>query len=375
LVGGHTWRRRLWWAVGAMAVAALALRVAVGVRAAARVPPAPSGAAAQDAGTPLGGTPAPGFRLVDQFGRPVSLASLRGRAVVLAFVDSQCTTICPLTAATLAEAQDDLGPLARRVALVAVNVNPAASSVADVWRWSAEHGMLHRWEFLTGSPAALERVWRAYHVYVQVLDGAVMHDPAVYVIDPAGRERTLFETQPDPAAPALRAQAEALAQAVAAALGVPWSRPAAPQQAPAVVLPRAGAFVAAPVRAPAGWRGPVRVGEGQPALVDFFASSCEACAQELPVLAAYARAARTAGLPDPVLVYLASGGFGPPPHLGARTPFPVVADARGRLAAAYGVTALPYLALTAADGRIVWRHVGVLSLGALEAAVRAHLGR
>jgi cytochrome oxidase Cu insertion factor (SCO1/SenC/PrrC family) len=49
-----------------------------------------------DRGTSLGGTPAPDFRLVSQFGQPMSLSQFRGKVVILAFTDSQCTTICPL---------------------------------------------------------------------------------------------------------------------------------------------------------------------------------------------------------------------------------------------------------------------------------------
>ncbi|HWD63926.1 MAG TPA: redoxin domain-containing protein, partial [Solirubrobacteraceae bacterium] len=49
-----------------------------------------------DSGTALSG-PAPGFTLTDQFGHRVSLSSYRGRVVILAFNDSECTTICPLT--------------------------------------------------------------------------------------------------------------------------------------------------------------------------------------------------------------------------------------------------------------------------------------
>ena len=41
------------------------------------------------AGFPMPGDPAPAFTLVDQFGHPVTLSSLRGREVVLAFIDSR----------------------------------------------------------------------------------------------------------------------------------------------------------------------------------------------------------------------------------------------------------------------------------------------
>ncbi len=46
----------------------------------------------------MAGNAAPDFKLTDQFGHSVTLSSLRGREVVLAFIDSRCKDICPLTA-------------------------------------------------------------------------------------------------------------------------------------------------------------------------------------------------------------------------------------------------------------------------------------
>lgn len=54
-----------------------------------------------DPGSSLPHKVAPSFTLVDQFGRKVSLSAFRGRVVIMAFVDSQCTTICPLTTASM----------------------------------------------------------------------------------------------------------------------------------------------------------------------------------------------------------------------------------------------------------------------------------
>ena len=54
-------------------------------------------------------TLAPGFALTDQHGRPVSLASLRGKAVLLTFLDPVCVTDCPLEAQEFREAGVLLG--------------------------------------------------------------------------------------------------------------------------------------------------------------------------------------------------------------------------------------------------------------------------
>jgi len=147
-------------------------------------------------GFPMPGNPAPDFNLVDQFGHSVTLSSLRGREVVLAFIDSRCKTLCPLTAEIMYDAKVRLGSsAASRVALVAINANPTATSIATVQAWSINHGMLHQWLFLTGTAQQLQSVYHLYNVYVQVSSsGQDVHDPATLIIDAQGRERLYFET-------------------------------------------------------------------------------------------------------------------------------------------------------------------------------------
>jgi cytochrome oxidase Cu insertion factor (SCO1/SenC/PrrC family) len=147
-------------------------------------------------GFPANGDLAPDFTLVDQFGQSVTLSSLRGREVVLAFIDARCTSLCPLTAQIMYAAKARLGAsTASKVMLVAVNANTTATSVSAVQAWSIQHGMLHQWLFLTGTAQQLEAIYRSYKVYEQVnADGSVTHDPITYIIDASGHERLYFET-------------------------------------------------------------------------------------------------------------------------------------------------------------------------------------
>lgn len=147
-------------------------------------------------GFPLAGNLAPDFHLVDQFGHPFTLSSLRGHEVVLAFIDARCKTLCPLTAQIMYDAKAQLGSsAASQVDLIAVNANPTATSVAGVQAWSINHGMLHQWLFLTGTAQQLQSVYHAYHVYVQVSSNdLVEHDPILFIIDAQGHERLYFET-------------------------------------------------------------------------------------------------------------------------------------------------------------------------------------
>ena len=147
-------------------------------------------------GFPITGNLAPDFTLTDQFGHSVTLSSLRGHEVVLAFIDSRCKSLCPLTATIMYDAKVRLGAsAASRVELVAVNANPAATSVAVVQAWSINHGLLHQWLFLTGAAQQLWSIYHLYNVYVQVgSDGEVEHDPKTFIIDAQGHERLYFET-------------------------------------------------------------------------------------------------------------------------------------------------------------------------------------
>ncbi len=159
-------------------------------------------------GFPMAGNLAPDFTLVDQFGHPFTLSSLRGHEVALAFIDARCKTLCPLTAQIMYDARAQLGSSAAgRLDLVAVNANPTATSVNEVQSWSINHGMLHQWVFLTGAAQQLQSVYHMYNVYVQVsANELVEHDPIVFIIDAKGHERLYFETLDSTSQPDVKSQ-------------------------------------------------------------------------------------------------------------------------------------------------------------------------
>jgi cytochrome oxidase Cu insertion factor (SCO1/SenC/PrrC family) len=145
--------------------------------------------------SPLPATPAPGFTLTDQRGHRLALSAFRGRAVVLTFLDTRCTSICPLVSDEFAAADQDLGPLAGKVVFAAVNVNPYHAAVRDIAAFSAQHQLtsIPGWHFFTGPVPQLQAVWRAYHIQVQPRGPGrdTIHTSAVYFIDSHGRERYL----------------------------------------------------------------------------------------------------------------------------------------------------------------------------------------
>jgi len=143
-----------------------------------------------------------GFTLIDQNGRPVSLRGLRGRAVLLTFLDPVCTSDCPLIAQELKAADGLLGANAARVEIVAVVANPLFRSIAVVQAFDRQEGLNHltNWLFLTGSVPRLQHVWNDYGIEVQVAPGGSMvaHNDEALVIDPNGRIRWFLSSDPGP---------------------------------------------------------------------------------------------------------------------------------------------------------------------------------
>ena len=152
--------------------------------------------------------PAPGFSLTDQNGRTVSLASLRGKVVLMTFLDPVCTSDCPIIAQEFKQTGQMLGAQAKNVELVAVVANPTYRSTAFTRAFDRQEGLttVPDWLYLTGSLSQLGAVWRHYGVAVENLPAGAMaaHNDLAVVIDPAGRIRQELSSDPGPATSSTR---------------------------------------------------------------------------------------------------------------------------------------------------------------------------
>src|SRR5579864_5426672 len=149
-----------------------------------------------DAVWPGAGRPAPPVTLRDQTGRDVSLASFRGKVVVVTFMDSHCGQECPVEASQLG-AVDRMLPAGKRPEIVVVSVNPADSPLTvrrfvDKARWTGP------WVWLMGTRSTLKPVWKKFGIEVlptvKTIDGikvsGIAHSAAVYLLDRNGNERS-----------------------------------------------------------------------------------------------------------------------------------------------------------------------------------------
>jgi cytochrome oxidase Cu insertion factor (SCO1/SenC/PrrC family) len=147
-------------------------------------------------------TPAPSFSLTDQDGRPVSLDSLRGHVIALTFLDPVCTSDCPVIAQEFRLADQALSGEAGRIDYVAIVANPIYRSRSFTEEFDRQEGLTHlaNWFYLTGSVAALQRVWNSYGIQVSAVPNGSMvaHSDLAYVIDAQGRERDALIDDPGP---------------------------------------------------------------------------------------------------------------------------------------------------------------------------------
>ena len=147
-------------------------------------------------------TVAPGFTLTDQHGRRVTLSSLRGKVVLLTFLDPVCVSDCPLIAQEFRQASRLLGGKTRQVELIAVNVNPLYHELAYTQAFDRQEGLdaVPDWLYLTASPAVLRQVYHSYSVPSETLPAGAMlgHNDIAFVIDRSGNLREELDMDPGP---------------------------------------------------------------------------------------------------------------------------------------------------------------------------------
>ena len=142
---------------------------------------------------------APDISLVDENGAPLSLASYRGRPVVITFIDPLCRDYCPLEARHLNAVVRSF-PAGSRPAVVAVSVNIHGNGRKTLLEDAAKWNATPEWRWGVGSEAQLARVWKSYHIAVLAITKKVagvkvhdvVHTEAAYVVDAAGYQRAIF---------------------------------------------------------------------------------------------------------------------------------------------------------------------------------------
>jgi protein SCO1/2 len=138
---------------------------------------------------------APDFALTSQDGAQVTLHSLHGKVVAVAFIYTSCPDVCPMLTDKMARVQDELGPdFGTEVAFVSITVDPERDTPEALKEYAAAFDAnLAGWSFLTGDPAAIVEVAHRYGVAVaRPADGGVDHTLLTTLIDRHGVMRVQY---------------------------------------------------------------------------------------------------------------------------------------------------------------------------------------
>ncbi len=155
--------------------------------------------------------PAPPIDLTDYQGRRVDLAKLKGRPVLVAFLYTHCTDLCPIVAGKVHTAYAAL-PKAKRPVFLAVSVDPAHDTPASAALFDRRHRTAGEIDWLLGSAAELEAVWKAWGVKPEhnaKNPEEIEHNAEIFAVDPQGDIRALYPPSFKPAG--LAAGSEVLA--------------------------------------------------------------------------------------------------------------------------------------------------------------------
>jgi len=313
------------------------------------------------AGTTLSENTAPGFRLLDQFGQATSLSQLRGRPVIMTFMQAHCRELCPVTAEKIRRAVEGLGQSGKRVAVVAISADPEGDTPAAVRGFSRTHKLLHRWHYVIGSRQELRTVWHGYHVYVAPASAPPalreLHTSATFVIDREGRERVLYGND---------LTVGGLERDLRILLGLPVQGSAEAADPAPRVGHSAPDFVLKPVN---GSRLALSALHGQVVLLNFWATWCIPCRTEMPELQRWYLQHRSQRF---VVV-----GFDKQEGRGDVAPFlqklhvtyPVVLDESGSVSAQYEVIGLPTTLVVDREGIVRAVRLGALDKNYLQTTV------
>ena len=109
----------------------------------------------------------PRLSLVRADGKTVSLPDELndGRAVVLNFIFTTCTAICPLTSRIFSQLQSKLGNDQNKVHLVSISIDPEQDTPSVLREYAKKFGAGKEWQFYTGTVEASIATQRAFNVY------------------------------------------------------------------------------------------------------------------------------------------------------------------------------------------------------------------
>jgi protein SCO1/2 len=137
----------------------------------------------------------PDINLVDQYGRTVPLASLKGRPVLIDFFYATCPNVCPMLTAKFASIANRLGSeLGSKVTILSITLDPENDHPGDLLKYARTHEAERAgWIFLTGKPGQIDAVLKIFHLKRERdKSGMIMHVAMGFLLGPDGHQLRIY---------------------------------------------------------------------------------------------------------------------------------------------------------------------------------------
>lgn len=99
--------------------------------------------------------------LTNQDGAQLTLASFRGRILILSDMMTLCQETCPIGTASMLQAARsvDRAGLSHKIEFLSITIDPRRDDPRHLAAYQQSFGRLPNWELLTGSPAHINELW------------------------------------------------------------------------------------------------------------------------------------------------------------------------------------------------------------------------
>lgn len=124
----------------------------------------------------------PPLSLVNRHGESLELSEVLNsdQPVMMQFIFTSCTTICPVLSATFAASRGKLNDLGPEYRLVSISIDPEYDTPERLQDYAERFGAGDNWYFLTGTEADIYRVRQAFNADYGG-NNKMYHQPYTYI--------------------------------------------------------------------------------------------------------------------------------------------------------------------------------------------------
>ncbi len=129
----------------------------------------------------------PDLVLLTQKGGKVNLKEFikQDKPVLVDFIFTTCTTICPILSAGFSHFQSELGQQREEVQLISITIDPEHDTPRILDEYAERFGAEKGWTFLTGDKSDIVKAMHAFDAYVS---DKMSHQPLTFLRAPGDEE-------------------------------------------------------------------------------------------------------------------------------------------------------------------------------------------